>query len=784
MAKQSRVTVSGSASPAVGSAVLNSAAVKRVSARSTRWKGVGRASGVVAVGMLAALAAPREAKALGYFTDNTTAAFPGPLPCLDTPNTGGNAGCFTSWMVAGDMDGDGDLDLMLANGGGYYAVGKAESSVVFQNDGKGVFGDISASKFGDAHNRLRQVAVGDIDGDGDLDMYQPGGFGIDLDKLWVQTAPGVYENKAATLLPTGLMSNSSSCHFGDLDGDGDLDLLVMDWFLSATTTPSRAILYKNDGTGKFGLAGVQKDDGFTTATDVFPPTIIPTGTAPSTTLGSNTQAAVAKPYWGVRAIDVDLADIDGDFDLDIIIDHRNGYSRLFINDGHANFTDGTHFEAVNAQDPVTGATTQTISTWYPAKRGPYVYNQEICDIDNDGDLDILLDNAGPRPANTLSWSAGATTAGGNVSQVLVNNGFGKFVDDTPNRIFGETGGDDNAVKCADVNNDGWYDIVVASLSGRSEKLLVSDGNGRLNFVPDGIPYVFGDSSLAIEMADLNGDKILDLVTGQGETSAGAWAERVYYGAGESKIDTRPPTFRGLETVAPLPETPTVVRFAVKDNVTSDTGSMVKAVGITYSLTGGASKTVKATYVGGDIFRAVIPALPAGSELKYAATATDRAGNAGTSAAKTVKVFLPDTPPATGGAGGMGGSTSTAGSGGAPAAGGTDAGGSGGTAGREAMAGDTGVAGEAGAPMETGGRDGEGGSGTAGSPTGAAGEEPMGDAGSEPGTGGKSGGGSVVVDDGGCSVSSSTPASKGRGAALVGLGLAMIGLVRRRRSGKP
>jgi len=175
-----------------------------------------------------------------------------------------------------------------------------------------------------------------------------------------------------------------------------MDLIVMDWFLSATSTPSRAIMYTNDGTGKFTLAAIQNDDGFATATDRLPPTIPPTGSAPPTGAGVYTQNAISKPYWGVRAIDVDFADVDGDFDIDILVNHRNGYSRIFLNDGHGNFTDGTNFKSVLSADGLT----QTISTNYPMKRGPYVYNQEVCDIDDDGDIDLLLDNAGPKPRTT------------------------------------------------------------------------------------------------------------------------------------------------------------------------------------------------------------------------------------------------------------------------------------------------------------------------------------------------------------------------------------------------
>jgi len=816
MVKQSRVT--GSVSPflTAGAAVLKADPAKRV--RGSHWKSAGRASGVFTVSLLAALAAPREAKAIGFFTLNTATALPAVQPCQDT-----NPGCYTSWVTTADIDGDGDMDILLANGGGYYQTGKADESVVYLNDGKGVFTDATPTAFNNAANRNRQISVADIDGDGDLDIYQPGGFGLDKDKLFVQTAPGVYEDRAATQLPDGLMSHAGSCHMGDLDGDGDADIIVMDWSMGSTNTVAHAILYTNDGAGKFSLAAVQHDGDFFSPTDRLPATIAAAGNAPS--IAPQTTGSIS--YWGTRPIDVDFADVDNDFDLDILVNMRNGFSRIFINDGHANFKDGTNFGVVTSADGLK----QTVTTNYPVKQGPYVYNQEICDIDDDGDLDMLIDNVGPKPLNNYSWAYGGGTSGTlDVSQILINDGHGKFVDDTANRVVGEPGGDDNALKCADLNNDNHYDLIVATLSGRSEKLLMNDGTGHFNFVPDGIPYGFsgtstsGDSSLSHDLTDFNGDKILDMVTGQGE--GGNFDEKIYYGGGGSVPDSRPPIFRAIQTPTPLAETPTVIRYALRDSVTNETGQMIKATSITYNLAGGIPKTVKGSFYGADLFRATIPAQVAGAVVTVKLSATDRFGNVATSSPFTYTVPTPVAPPVVAGSGGSGGVTAgsggtsggssgvtagsggtsggssgvtagsggtTAGTGGVTAGGGTSAGGStaasgGSTAGAAGSgeagtaeggeAGEVGVGGSTnagGASPGTGGKSsGKGGSGTSVAGSGE-GDAPSGTAGSK--------GHYETVDDGGCSVSTATPATKGRGAALFAFGLAMLGAVRRRRNGK-
>src|SRR3954466_4428832 len=95
-----------------------------------------------------AFAANGEAGASGdtpYFEDVTGTSFPTTLPCMD-PDNPFKAGCYTSFLLTSDLDGDGDLDIIFANGGGYYvpddydyenkkSVSGRESSVVYFNDG-------------------------------------------------------------------------------------------------------------------------------------------------------------------------------------------------------------------------------------------------------------------------------------------------------------------------------------------------------------------------------------------------------------------------------------------------------------------------------------------------------------------------------------------------------------------------------------------------------------------------------------------------------------------------
>jgi MYXO-CTERM domain-containing protein len=713
--------------------------------------------------------APKTAAAVPYFED-ATATMPAPDPACAVSS---KAGCYTSWLATVDLDDDGDLDVVLANGGGYYqpdfnnpvngvpAAASVEPSTVLLNDGLGNFTDVTSTMFGGAASRLRQVGVGDVDGDGDKDIYEPGGYGLDLDKLWIQTAPGVFENKAAELLPSGLKSNTPGFHLGDLDGDGDLDIVTTDWFTSKSNTPVFLTLYLNDGTGKFTLAEEQQDPDLWLKTDRFPPTI-------------PFSAAAGQPYWGSRAIDLDFADIDGDFDLDILVNMRNGISRILLNDGKGFFKDGNG-KVYSVLDPVTGVV-KTVSN-YPAKLGPYVYNQELCDFDNDGDLDLLLDNAAAKP----------TGASGNFTQVLVNNGTGVFTDESRTRIFGETGSDDNAVKCVDLNNDDNYDLLVASLAGASEKLLLADGTGKFNMVPDGFP-AFKDATLGIDAGDFDGDGIFDVITGQGE-GGNSFIERLYHGIKQpdgtgNQVDTKPPKFRQIESPVAIEGAPIVVRLAVRDAVTSETGDMVKDVSVVYSSPFNGNGKVKAKFIGGDLFRAVIPAQPAYTTITLAPQATDRRGTKGYGAPVSLTVLPP--PIVGGGEGGAGGEPAVGegGAGGEPPV--VGEGGAGATPpDPPGMAGmpsepepDPGTAGTgeepgmAGSPTGVGASGGKnaGGSTSSGAATSGEGGEPAGGSNSKPGG----------SDDGGCTVATPAPASSKRGwLATLALALA-VGLRRRKR----
>jgi len=134
------------------------------------------------------------------------------------------------WNLAlGDLDGDQDLDLVVT--GFEYADGSGSDGVVLQNDG-GSF-TVAATLPAPAEGLLREVALGDLDGDGDLD-----GWGVVTSREHEQNAVDLLlENDGhggftATQPIAGTIAGGKGfdAQWFDWDGDLDLDLYVVNDF--------------------------------------------------------------------------------------------------------------------------------------------------------------------------------------------------------------------------------------------------------------------------------------------------------------------------------------------------------------------------------------------------------------------------------------------------------------------------------------------------------------------------------------------------------------------------
>jgi hypothetical protein len=119
-----------------------------------------------------------------------------------------------------DLDGDGDLDLYLTNGA---AEGEEVHDAFFRNDGLGRFEEVGAALGLDDPRWNFGVESADIDGDGRLDLLVTG---LDGARLYVQQADGTFRDDTAR---SGLAKQAwaTGACFLDFDRDGDLDLYVV-----------------------------------------------------------------------------------------------------------------------------------------------------------------------------------------------------------------------------------------------------------------------------------------------------------------------------------------------------------------------------------------------------------------------------------------------------------------------------------------------------------------------------------------------------------------------------
>jgi hypothetical protein len=410
---------------------------------------------------------------------------PGPLWVDVTAEAIGKTGFWTNKVEIADLNGDGRPDILFANGGDYSTPGKPEPNQVFLNTGPGLrFREATTDVFGATPDLARVIKARDLNGDGLVDIVVGTTYQTQS-RLFLGRGQGRFEEVTRTQLPRMPLS-VGDLEVGDVDGDGDLDLVLADWGPgnNMTNDGGRTRLWVNDGQARF-----------TDATDQRMPDI--------------------KVHF---SWDLELADVDNDADLDVLVScKRCGGSYLFRNDGAGVFTDD------------------------PRGLPQYTNNYELepMDLDGDGFLDLVTINDG---------EIAKEDSGNRREHVFRNDGKGRFRDATeawwpPSSNIGE---DDNMVAFLDFDSDGDADFVIGSLSG-PDRLLINDGHGHLTVKLDAFGGEDTPGTLGIALADLDGDGRIDVVQGQGENPK-ANDERVFAGRGIAP-DSAPPsvTMAGLHT---------------------------------------------------------------------------------------------------------------------------------------------------------------------------------------------------------------------------------------------
>ena len=343
-----------------------------------------------------------------------------------------------SSMAWSDFDGDGDDDLALM---GTNRSGEART-LLYANEEGTLSLHTDAGLLGLTKG---DVAWADIDGDGDLDLFSGGQIADDNREgiLYRVSGEGLGStfDSAISFSPA---LDFSSAQFGDVDLDGDLDLVYAGQSDSVENNQrvSLTTVWLNDGDGGYsqGFDGVE----------------------------------------GVNNGDLELADLDGDGDLDLLLTGAatDGDPRtlLYRNDHPLDFID-------------TGAQIQALES----------SNLALGDVDRDGDLDLAL---GGLSASGLLYAAMFTNDGGVLTQ--------REDVALPGIIAGD-------FTWADYDNDQDLDLIVSGNNGATSLLQVFE-NTIGQAAPDSAFELLTLSNLsgvevsAVSAADPDGDGDLDLIS--------------------------------------------------------------------------------------------------------------------------------------------------------------------------------------------------------------------------------------------------------------------------------
>ncbi len=361
-------------------------------------------------------------------------------------------------MAFGDIDGDGDLDLFW---GDYFEAGL----LLIENQGTPQAPNlrttprrfpIGAPVITSGYNA---ATIGDVDGDGIPDVvmgvvggaFQPNNTSID--NLWFirQVTRGIFTPVTSRLITMIDVGSESVPTLADVDGDGDLDLIIGSKIAPRSDNSGTVTWFENTGTTKApafrdrGVLPIQGEFGYAPAVadldgDGLPDLVLGTWTdrvqwyrnhgtrtAPSWQLADTALVTITR---GSNTTPT-LGDIDGDGLLDMVVGEASGQLNLYRNVGSRT---APKFELVsdNFQGIDVGR-----------RSAPH-----LVDMDGDGKLDLLVGN---EDGLVQLWR----NVGG--------RGAFKFVLDSS---FALTSGDDDSAPAAgDLDGDGRLEILMGGAGG-------------------------------------------------------------------------------------------------------------------------------------------------------------------------------------------------------------------------------------------------------------------------------------------------------------------------------
>ncbi|MCP4537492.1 MAG: hypothetical protein GY832_10130 [Chloroflexi bacterium] len=423
----------------------------------------------------------------------------------------------TRSLAWGDYDGDGDLDLAIGNAG----VSSGEVNQVYRNEG-GIFVPAWTST-GDIKETM-SVAWGDVDGDGDLDLAV--GNSGDVNRLYLNNGNGGF-----TIDDLGsVISDTQSVTWGDVDGDGDLDLAV--------GNQGHNHLYRNDSAGgivTLTLAYTSPESDTTKSVawgdaDGDGKLDLAVGNHGANRLYRNDSSvgtiALALIYTAPETMNTDSVawgDVEGDGDLDLAVGiaTSNRTNQLYRNDGSGNFGIEALGTDKKATCSVAWGDADGDGDLDLATGGSGQVNQVYR---NDGEVGFVVNQQGASGRRTRSMAWGDADGDGDLDIAVGND---NSVVET-NRLY-RNDGDGNftlqdigtivsntrSIAWGDYDQDGDLDLAVGNF-GEANQLYDNDGSGSFTASDLGTAI---SNTRSVAWGDVDGDGDLDLAVGNGEGSA-------------------------------------------------------------------------------------------------------------------------------------------------------------------------------------------------------------------------------------------------------------------------
>ena len=372
-------------------------------------------------------------------------------------------GSYPESIALGDVDGDGNLDIVTAT----YYYSSSQNVSVLLGMGNGTFQTQSRLDVG---NSTWSIALGDVNGDGHLDIVTVTANARSGD---VSVLLGVGDGTFQTQSRFAVGSQPESIALGDVDGDGHLDIVTANYgsndvsvLLGAGdgTFQTQSRLGVGNSPWSIALGDVDGDGHLDIVTANYSSNDV------SVLLGAGNGSFQPQSRFvvGYNPGSVALGDVNGDGHLDIVT---------------ANYSS-------NDVSVLLGAGDGTFQTQNRFAVGDYPRSIALGDVNGDGHLDIVTANS-RYSSNDVS--------------VLLGMGNGTF--QTQSRLG--VGNSPWSIALGDVNGDGHLDIVTANHSSNDVSVLLGAGNGSFQTQSR---FATGNTPESIALGDVNGYGHLDIIT--------------------------------------------------------------------------------------------------------------------------------------------------------------------------------------------------------------------------------------------------------------------------------